>query len=106
MSARDIAGFVIMCIGLVFVLIGVLGIYRFRDFYSRILIAAKVDTVGFITICTGAIVKQGISWFSLKVVLLVVIVMMINPVITHAIAHSAYHGGYRIHREGKNDTGD
>jgi multisubunit Na+/H+ antiporter MnhG subunit len=32
--------------------------------------------------------------------------MMINPVITHAIAHSAYHGGYRIHKEGKNDAGD
>ncbi len=106
MTARDIIAFIVMCIGLVFVLIGVLGIYRFRDFYSRILIAAKVDTVGFLIICAGALIKEGFSWFSLKVLLLIGIVMLINPVITHAIAHSAYHGGYRIHEEGKDAPGD
>ena len=103
---REIIGNVIIGIGIVFVLLGVLGIYRFRDFYSRILIGAKVDTVGFLTICTGAIVRSGITWFSLKVILLVAIVMIINPVVTHAIARSAYRGGYRVSEEDdSNDAG-
>jgi len=93
---RELIGNIVIGIGLVFVLIGVFGIYRFRNFYSRILIASKVDTVGFITISVGIIIRNGIAWFSLKVLLLVAVVMIINPVVTHAIASSAYHGGYRI----------
>ena len=96
---REIIGSIIIGIGIVFVLLGVLGLYRFKDFYSRMLIGAKVDTVGFITICTGAIVRSGFTWFSLKVLLLVGIVMLINPVVTHAIASSAYRGGYRVSEE-------
>lgn len=106
MTIRDIIAFIIMCIGLVFILLGVFGIYKFKNFYSRILIAAKVDTVGFLIICTGVVIKKGVSWFSLKVLLLTIIVILINPVITHAIANSAYHGGYRIHREEKDVSSD
>ena len=103
---RELIGNVIIGIGVVFVLVGVFGMYRFKDFYSRILIASKIDTVGFITICSGVIVRNGISWFSLKVLLLVAVVMIINPVVTHAIAHSAFHGGYRIDsKEEENASG-
>lgn len=96
---RELIGNIIIGIGVAFVLIGVFGIYRFRNFYSRILIGSMVDTVGFITICTGVVVRNGVSWFSLKVLLLVAVVMVINPVVTHSIARSAYHGGYRIDEE-------
>ncbi|MBN2559063.1 MAG: monovalent cation/H(+) antiporter subunit G [Clostridia bacterium] len=103
---REVISSVVIGAGMVFVLLGVFGIYRFSNFYSRILIAAKVDTVGFITICAGVIIRQGFSWFSLKVVLLMAVAMIINPVVTHAIAHSAYYGGYRIHGEGSNNDAD
>ncbi|MFO7611953.1 MAG: monovalent cation/H(+) antiporter subunit G [Clostridia bacterium] len=103
---REIISSIIIGIGIVFVLLGVFGIYRFSNFYSRILIAAKVDTVGFITICAGVIIREGLSWFSLKVALLIAVVMIINPVVTHAIAHSAYYGGYRIHGEDNNNDAD
>jgi multicomponent Na+:H+ antiporter subunit G len=93
---REIIGNIIIGAGIVFVLLGVFGIYRFRNFYARILISAKVDTVGFITICLGAIIRSGLTWFSIKVVLIVGIVMIINPVVTHAIARSAYNGGYKV----------
>lgn len=93
---RELIGNIVIGIGLVFVLIGIFGIFRFRNFYSRILIASKIDTVGFITMSVGIIITNGISWFSLKILFLVAVVMMINPVVTHAIASSAYHGGYRI----------
>lgn len=98
---RELIGNIVICIGVVFVLIGILGLYRFHDFYSRILVGSKVDTVGFITICAGAIIRSGFTWFSLKVLLLVTVVMIINPVVTHAIARSAYYGGYGINEEDK-----
>lgn len=103
---RELIGSIIISIGVLFVLIGIFGIYRFRNFYSRILIGAKIDTVGFITINTGVIIRNGISWFSLKVLLLIAVVMIINPVVTHAIARSAYHGGYRIDGGAENHDAD
>lgn len=102
---RELIGNIIICIGVLFVLLGVLGIYRFRNFYSRILVASKIDTVGFITICAGAIVRSGFTWFSLKVLLLVAVVMIINPVVTHAIARSAHYGGLRMEKEEKDASG-
>ncbi len=101
---RVAIGNAVIIIGVIFVLIGVFGIYRFRNFYSRILISSMVDTVGFITICTGAVIRSGISWFSLKVLLLAAVVMIINPVVTHAITRSAYYGGYIIDEEGEDNA--
>jgi len=102
---RELIGNVIICIGILFVLLGVFGIFRFRNFYSRILIGSKIDTVGFITICIGAVVRSGLTWFSMKVILLIAVVMIINPVITHAIARSAYYGGLRIEKEDEDASG-
>lgn len=103
---RELIGNIIICIGVLFVAIGVFGLFRFNNFFDRILIGSKIDTVGFITICTGTIVRSGLTWFSLKVALLIAVVMIINPVVTHAIARSAYHGGHRIEEGEENASGD
>ena len=88
-------GSVIVAIGIVFILFGVIGILKYKDFYQRILVTAKIDTVGVITIIIGLAVKHGISFFSLKVLLLMVILMILNPLASHMIARSAYLSGYR-----------
>ena len=95
----NIIGNVIIGIGLVFVLFGVVGIFRFKNFFSRILVASKVDTVGFITIMIGVIVRQGLSYFSLKVALIALIMLLINPLITHSITRSAHYSGYKVRKE-------
>jgi len=91
-----IAGDIIISAGILFILLGVIGIVKFRDFYTRFLISAKIDTVGAITVVLGVAVKHGLSFFSLKALLLVGLIMIINPVSSHMIARSAYHSGYRF----------
>jgi multicomponent Na+:H+ antiporter subunit G len=91
----DILGNTVIIIGLVFMCFGVLGLFRFKRFYSRALSASTIDTVGFICILTGVVIKHGISFFSIKVLLILVIAMIINPVATHSIVKSAYKSGYR-----------
>ena len=86
----EIAGNVIMIIGLVFMFFGVVGLFRFKDFYLRILVLAKIDTVGAITFMVGIIVKHGISFFSLKVLLIMVLFIILNPLTAHIIARAAY----------------
>jgi len=89
-------------VALIFMLLGIVGLFRFKDFYSRILISSKVETVGFITIMTGVMLYSGFTWFSLKVLLILIIALLTNPLSTHAIARSAFISGYKIKREEKN----
>ncbi len=95
----NILGTIIIVIGVIFVTIGVIGIYRFNNFYSRALAASKVDTVGYITIIIGVILKSGFSFFTLKVLVILIISMLINPMITHSIVRSAKISGYKIGKE-------
>ena len=90
-----IAGELIIAAGIVFVLFGVIGIIKHKNFYARILVTSKIDTVGVITIFIGMVVKHGVSFFSLKVLLLMAILIVINPLASHTIARAAYLSGYK-----------
>ena len=99
-----IVGEVIIGIGMVFILLGVFGIIKYKNFYTRILVTAKIDTVGVITIFIGMAVRHGASFFSLKVLLLMGIMMIINPLASHMIARSAYLSGYKTDAQIKADN--
>lgn len=86
-------------LSLVFITIGVFGIYRFKNFYQRALISANIDTVGYITLMLGFIIKHGFSFFSLKISFILIITLIINPLVSHAIVRSAYISGYKIGRD-------
>lgn len=89
-------GEIIIGAGLVIIAIGFIGIFRFRSFYGRLLLSSVIDTMGFLTVLIGVIVRQGLSFFSLKVLLLLVIVLLIGPVTTHKIGRSAWLSGYQV----------
>ena len=95
---------VIIYIGIAFILFGIIGIIRFKDFYMRISIATKIDTVGAITVIFGLAVKHGFSFFTLKLMLLVCLIMIVNPLSSHMIARSAYLSGYRDKSKPAADT--
>ena len=99
-----IVGDIIVIAGIVFILFGVIGIIKFKDFYTRILVTSKIDTVGVITTVIGTAVKHGISFFSLKVLLLMGIMIIINPLATHMIARSAYLSGYQRFGQSSEDN--
>jgi multicomponent Na+:H+ antiporter subunit G len=85
-----IIGDVLIGIGMFFMVFGVIGLIKNKSFFTRILIAAKIDTVGTITVIMGVAVKHGLSWFSLKAVLLMGIIMVVNPLMGHIIARSSH----------------
>ena len=101
-----IAGEIIIAVGILFILFGVIGIVRFKNFYARILVTAKIDTVGMITIFIGMAVKHGLSFFSLKVLLLMAILLIVNPLASHMIARAAYSSGYKTDAQTKQLSDD
>jgi len=95
----DIAGHVLIIAGLAFMFLGIVGIFRFRDFYPRVLVASKIDTVGMTTVFIGIMLRHGISFFSAKVLLIMVIILILNPLVSHFMARSAHAAGYQIQED-------
>jgi multicomponent Na+:H+ antiporter subunit G len=98
-----IVGELIVLAGIGFMLFGVIGLIKFKDFYTRILVTAKIDTVGVITILIGIAVQHGVSFFSLKALLLMGIIMIVNPLASHMIARSAHLSGYQAEDRSKGE---
>jgi multicomponent Na+:H+ antiporter subunit G len=86
----EILGHIVIVIGLIFVAFGILGIYRFKDFFQRILVSSKIDTVGTVTVIIGVIMIHGVSMFSLRLVLIFGILLLLEPLSTHIVARSAH----------------
>ena len=95
----EILGNVVVGIGIAFMLFGVVGIFRFENFYLRLLVSSKVDTVGALTLIIGLLIRHGIGYFSGKLLLIIGIMLILNPLVAHMIARSAYLSGYKL--EGK-----
>lgn len=96
---RIVIGNILIILSIIFISFGVFGIFRFKDFYPRILISSKVDTVGLLTMMAGIIVRSGFTFFSAKVLLIVLLFVITNPLSTHSIARSAYNGGHKPKEE-------
>jgi len=92
----NIISHVVIIIGIVFMFFGAVCLFKFRDFYPRLLVAAKIDTVGMLTLLFGICLRHGFSFFSAKVVLIIIIIMILNPMVAHLVARAAYQAGYQI----------
>ncbi len=83
---RDLTGTVLIAAGAVVMLLGLVGVLRFKDFRLQLLAGAKTDTVGFIAIALGLAVRSGLTWFTAKALLILVVVLAVNAVTSSAIS--------------------
>ena len=102
----EILSNIIIGIGLLFMAIGIIGLYKYKDFYPSILIASKIDTVGMITVIIGVAVRHGISFFSGKLLLILVIILILNPLVAHVLTRSAYAAGHKLKEGNKTEESD
>ena len=81
--------------GLFFFTIGVLGILRFPDFYSRLHAAGKSDSLAAVLVIIGVALYnlQELSFgnllVSLKILLIAVFIYIASPTATHALTKTA-----------------
>jgi multicomponent Na+:H+ antiporter subunit G len=84
---------VLAAAGFLFVFIGVIGILRLPDFYTRLHAMGKCDTLGVALVVAALMVAQGVTLVSLKLLLIVVFVWLANPTATHALGRAALKAG-------------
>lgn len=85
-----ITAYTLIGIGIGFVLIGSLGMLRFRDVYSRLQASGVSDNAGLGLILIGLIVVSGWDRHDLTLLLLLLILLITNPIVTHSISRSAF----------------
>ncbi|MCZ6803956.1 MAG: monovalent cation/H(+) antiporter subunit G [Proteobacteria bacterium] len=89
-----ISGFFIIT-GSVVIIIGLLGVFRMPDFFTRLHAASIIDTMGTIFIVVGLMLYSGMNLVSLKLLLIMVFILITTPAAAHALAKSALYGNLK-----------
>ena len=84
---------VMVCI---YIFFGLIGIFRFKSIYSRLLTGSKIDTAAMITLLIALMLKAQSWQFSLKIFLILVIMLVTTPISGHIIARSAFETGIDV----------
>lgn len=96
----------LLILGVVFSFLGVVGILRLPDTYTRLHASGKTGTLGVLLLCVGAAVLSPSD--APKLIILGLFLVFSGPVASHAIA-AAVHRSEQITRTGDIDsvaTGD
>ena len=92
MTAIEILSGILVILGSLSIIVGLLGVYRMPDFYTRLHAASVIDTLGTILILFGLILYAGLSIVSIKLLLILIFILITTPTAAHALAKSALHG--------------
>lgn len=82
---RFLTGAVCMAAGLVFYIIQFIGVFRFKYVLNRMHAAAIGDTLGCGLMLLGAVVFNGFTFPSVKILFLIVFLWMTSPVAAHMV---------------------
>jgi multicomponent Na+:H+ antiporter subunit G len=88
MTVVEILACMAILSGLFFSVVGIIGIMRMPDVYSRIHASGKVAVLGIIGLLIGAALLM--PQIALKALALAVFMVVTSPVASHAIASAAY----------------
>lgn len=79
--------------GFFFLFVGLVGLLRLPDLYTRMHAMGKCDTLGTGMMLVALVILFGDVTNITKLALIGIMIMTINPVITHLIAKTAYNRG-------------
>ena len=92
---NETVGMVLISIGILFDILGCVGLVRFPDVYNRLQAAAKCVTLGTCGILLGLFCFKGFSATGVKALLCLGFIILTAPVSAHALARGAYRSGVR-----------
>ena len=112
--ALNIVTYIFIGIGLFFNLVGVVGLHRFPDMYTKLHAATKCTTFGSIFLIIAVIVQAAGIWAQggasesvmvIRAVLVLVALLVTNATGAHAIARAAHRSGEKPARAVVDDLG-
>ena len=86
---------ILVLAGTIVIIIGLIGVYRMPDFFTRLHAASVIDTMGTMMITLGLTFYEGLNLISIKLLLIMVFILITTPAAAHALAKSALHGNLK-----------
>jgi multicomponent Na+:H+ antiporter subunit G len=90
----QIIGNVITAIGIIFLFLGSLGVFRLPDVYNRLQAGTKCTTLGAFLTIIGVGVTQP-DWFS-KTLIIALFILITNPISNHALGRASRKSGVSL----------
>lgn len=103
----SIAAIIFILTGLFFFFVGVVGVLRFPDFYTRLHAAGKADSIAAVLVLVGVALYNlqefnvGNLLVSIKIMLIAVFIYIASPTATHALTKAALVAGVEPWEKGK-----
>ena len=91
----DILSWIFLITGGAFCIIGMVGVLRMPELFSRLHGASVTDTLGAGFIILGLLLQAGFTLVSAKLLIIMALILLTSPVATHALAQAALHAGNR-----------
>lgn len=91
----DLVSWVFILTGVLFMMIGVIGILRMPDFYTRLHAAGMTDTMGAAFILAGLMLQGGWTSTPVRLALILLFIYFTSAIATHALANAAFRAGLR-----------
>ena len=95
MGIINLVSSLFITLGALSIIVGLLGVYRMPDFYTRLHAASIIDTLGAMLILFGLMLYYGFNIVSLKLLLILIFILITTPTAAHALAKSALHGNLK-----------
>lgn len=93
MIALKVVGYFLVSVGVIFLFLGALGIFRMPDIFSRLQAGTKATTLGALGVILGVGFLQP-HWFW-KLLILSIFIAISNPISSHALARGSYKSGVK-----------
>jgi len=89
----DIASWLLLSLGGIFVFIGGLGALRMPDLYTRMHAASITDSIGPVLIIAGIMLQAGLTLASIKLAAILLFLLFTGPTASNALASAALLAG-------------
>ncbi|MCK4420289.1 Na+/H+ antiporter subunit G [candidate division WOR-3 bacterium] len=94
MSDNVAIGFVL--VGVIFDLLGCLGLIRLPDVYNRLQAATKSVTLGTCMILFGIFLEFGFTSGGIKALICALFILFTSPTAAHALARGSHVSGFKL----------
>jgi multicomponent Na+:H+ antiporter subunit G len=89
------AAMLLMGAGLFFIIVGLIGILRLPDFFTRLHAQSIGDTLGVTLMLGGLALYEGFTLTSAKIIAILFFIALANPTLTHALGRAALLSGHK-----------
>lgn len=96
LNILDIIGYIIIMVGVLFDLLGAIGLVRLPDVYNRLQSATKSVTLGTFGIMVGILIVKGFTPLGIKAIICGVFLLLTAPVSAHALSRGSLRFGARM----------